>query len=204
MTVTLLSSPPDLSDQAVRHTQRSTDLQILPPLAGVDGPIQGELNICESQVYFYSESAGSGIAVEYPDIIIHAISRQDGRPSIYCQLEAGRFFPNQQLPEDEEEREDTVTELKFMPQDPGALEAIYMAMSTCAALHPDEDFLAEQKALEEENDFFADPSDESELNDIQQAALRHLESVFVPPPQQQQEEQQQQQQQNGTTEQDKQ
>ncbi|KAI9493873.1 regulator of volume decrease after cellular swelling-domain-containing protein [Zychaea mexicana] len=191
MTVTLLSSPPDLSDQAVRHTQCNIDLLILPPLSGVDSTIQGELNVCESQVYFYSESAGSGIAVEYPDIIIHAISRQDGRPSIYCQLEAGRFFPNQQLPEDEEEREDVVTELKFMPQDPGALEAIYMAMSTCAALHPDEDFLAEQKALEEENDFFADPSDETELNEVQQAALRHLESVFVSPAPQQQ-------QQNGT------
>ena len=72
-----------------------------------------------SQVYFYSATAGSGIAVEYPDIIIHAISRQDGRPSIYCQLEQDRFFPNQQLPEDEEERQDIVTELKFMPQDPG-------------------------------------------------------------------------------------
>ncbi|KAG2218351.1 hypothetical protein INT45_012970 [Circinella minor] len=199
MTVTLLNSPPDLSDQNVRHTQRNVDLQILPPLSGVEGTIQGELNVCESQVYFYSTLAGSGIAVEYPDIIIHAISRQEGRPSIYCQLEQGRFFPNQQLPEDEE---DSVTELKFMPQDPGSLEAIYMAMSTCAALHPDEDFLAEQKALEEENDFFADPSDENELNDIQQAALRHLESVFVPPPQQQQQqddEKEEQQQPNGTT-----
>ncbi|KAI8149622.1 regulator of volume decrease after cellular swelling-domain-containing protein [Fennellomyces sp. T-0311] len=183
MTVTLLSSSPDLSDQAVRHTQRNTELLVLPSLAGNPGPIKGELNVCESQVYFYSESTGSGIAVEYPDIIIHAISRQDGRPSIYCQLEAGRFFPNQQLPEDPEELEETVTELKFMPEDPGSLEAIYMAMSTCAALHPDEDFLAEQRALEEENDFFADPSDEAELNEVQQAALRHLESVFVQPQQ---------------------
>lgn len=73
-----------------------------------------------SQIYFYSESANSGIAVEYPDVIIHAISRQEGQPNIYCQLDAGLFFPNQQLPEDEQEREETVTELRLIPRDGGA------------------------------------------------------------------------------------
>lgn len=73
-----------------------------------------------SQVYFYSDSAKSGIAVEYPDIIIHAISRQQGQPNIYCQLDAGLFFPNQQLPEDEDERAETVTELRLIPRDGGA------------------------------------------------------------------------------------
>lgn len=164
-----------------------------------------------SQVYFYSEQAQSGIAVEYPDIIIHAISRQDGRPGIYCQLESGRFFPNQQIPE--EDQEDTVTELKFMPQDVGSckfireicgfwmsyyasVEAIYMALSECTALHPDEEFLAEQAALEDEGEFFADPSDEAELNEVQQAALRHLESVFEQPNGQVHQQQQQQDQQD--------
>ena len=47
MTVTLLNSPPDLSDQNVRHTQRNVDLQILPPLSGAEGTIQGDLNVCE-------------------------------------------------------------------------------------------------------------------------------------------------------------
>jgi nucleotide-sensitive chloride channel 1A len=59
--------------------------------------------------------AGSGIAVEYRDIIIHAISRQNGDPAIYCQLDAGLFFPNQQLPE--EDLDDIVTELNFTPVD---------------------------------------------------------------------------------------
>lgn len=136
MTVTLLSAAPDLSEQVVRYTQKDTGLLVLPPLAGVNEPIRGDLYVCEryvykfasccgallilcSQVYFYSTSANSGIAVDYPDIIIHAISRQEGRPCIYCQLEVGRFFPNQQLPEDEDEQ-DIVTELKFMPEDTGA------------------------------------------------------------------------------------
>lgn len=180
MTVTLLNQAPDVSSLKPRHIQKDTALLISPPLAGHEGPIFGDLSVCEDQVYFYSESANSGIAVEYPDIIIHAISRQQGQPNIYCQLDAGLFFPNQVLPEDEEERDETVTELRLIPRDGGALEGIYMAMSECAALHPDEEFMAEQEAYDDE-EFYADPSDEAELNEMQQAALAHLESVFEQP-----------------------
>ncbi|CEP12441.1 hypothetical protein [Parasitella parasitica] len=180
MTVTLLSQAPDVTSLKLRHVQKDTALLISPPLAGHPGPIFGELSVCEDQLYFYSETAQSGIAVEYPDIIIHAISRQDGQPNIYCQLDTGLFFPNQELPEDDQEREETVTELRLIPRDGGALEGIYMAMNECASLHPDEEFMAEQEE-EEDGDFYADPSDEAELNEIQQAALRHLESVFEPP-----------------------
>ncbi|KAI8091285.1 regulator of volume decrease after cellular swelling-domain-containing protein [Gilbertella persicaria] len=181
MTVTLLSQAPDLASSKPRHIQKDTQLFISPPLAGHQGPIVGDLSVCEEQFYFYSPSAQSGIAVEYPDIIIHAISRQDGQPSIYCQLDAGLFFPNQTLPEDEQEREETVTELRLVPQDSGALEGIYLAMSECAALHPDHEFMAEQEEDSDGQEFYADPSDEAELNEMQQAALRHLESVFEPP-----------------------
>ncbi|KAF7727460.1 hypothetical protein EC973_007529 [Apophysomyces ossiformis] len=177
MTVTLLSSPPNLSDLVVRSTQKDTGLIVLPPLAGIEGPLRGDLYVCESQLYFYSAEHQSGISVEYPDIIIHAISRQDGTPCIYCQLDAGLFFPNQQIPEDEE---DALTELKFVPRDPGALEGIYAAMSECAALHPDEEFMAEQAGSDEE--WYGNPHDEEELNEDQQAALRRLESVFQPSP----------------------
>ncbi|KAI8350128.1 regulator of volume decrease after cellular swelling-domain-containing protein [Blakeslea trispora] len=180
MTVTLLSEAPDLTTCKPRHIQKDTALLISPPLAGHEGPIFGDLSVCEEQFYFYSPSAQSGIAVEYPDIIIHAISRQQGQPNIYCQLDAGLFFPNQQLPEDEQEREETVTELRLIPRDSGALEGIYLAMSDCAALHPDHEFMAEQEESDE-GEFYADPSDEAELNEMQQAALRHLESVFEPP-----------------------
>jgi nucleotide-sensitive chloride channel 1A len=41
----------------------------------------------------------------------------EGQPNIYCQLESGLFFPNQQLPDDPEERDETVTELRFIPRD---------------------------------------------------------------------------------------
>lgn len=59
------------------------------------------------------------------------------------------------------------------------VEGIYLAMSECAALHPDKEFMEEQE--ESDQEFYA-PSDEAELNEVQQAALRHLESVFEQPP----------------------
>ncbi|KAI8333560.1 regulator of volume decrease after cellular swelling-domain-containing protein [Chlamydoabsidia padenii] len=180
MTITLLSSPPDLNNLAIRHTQNDVGLTVSPALSGAQGAIVGTLYVCESLLYFYSTVSNAGIAVEYPDIIIHAISRQHGDPAIYCQLDAGLFFPNQQLP-DEEDRDDIVTELNFTPTDTNSLEDIYLALSDCAALHPDEEFLAEQAALEGEDEYYTNPSDETELNEVQQAALRHLESVFEQP-----------------------
>jgi nucleotide-sensitive chloride channel 1A len=35
-------------------------------------------------------------------------------------LDSGIFFPNQQLPQDEEERQEIVTELRLIPRDSGA------------------------------------------------------------------------------------
>lgn len=61
------------------------------------------------------------------------------------------------------------------------VEGIYMAMSECAALHPDEESLEGEDHYGNDQEFYADPSDEAELNEMQQAALRHLESVFEPP-----------------------
>ncbi|KAG1052524.1 hypothetical protein G6F43_005350 [Rhizopus delemar] len=180
MTVTLLSQAPDLSTLKPHHVQKDTALLVSPPLAGHEGPIFGDIYVCEDQLYFYSESSGSGIAVEYPDIIIHAASRQEGQPNIYCQLDSGIFFPNQQLPQDEEERQEIVTELRLIPRDSGAVEGIYMAIADCTALHPDKEFMDDQQ--ESDQEFFANPSDETELGEVQQAALRHLETVFEQSP----------------------
>lgn len=47
MTVTLLTSRPDLQDQTVRYSQKNVELLVLPPLTGTDGTISGELFVCE-------------------------------------------------------------------------------------------------------------------------------------------------------------
>lgn len=47
MTVTLLQDAPDVSTLKPRHIQKDTALLISPPLAGHEGPIFGELSVCE-------------------------------------------------------------------------------------------------------------------------------------------------------------
>ncbi|CAO3658867.1 unnamed protein product [Rhizopus stolonifer] len=153
MTVTLLSKAPDFTTLKTRHVQKDSALLISPPLDNHKGPMFGDIIVCEDQLYFYSESSTLGIAVPYPNIVIHAASRQEGQPNIYYGHD--------------------VTELRFIPRDSGAVEGIYMTMSDCAELYPD-------NAIENEQEFSADPSDDTELNELQQAAFKHLETVFEP------------------------
>ncbi|ORX61467.1 hypothetical protein DM01DRAFT_317987 [Hesseltinella vesiculosa] len=175
MTITLLSQAPDFSDLTVRYTGQNMGLKVSPPLAGVPDALQGTLYVCESMLYFYSNNVNSGIAVEYPDIIIHAISRQDSQPSIYCQLDAGLFFPSQQFPDDQG-RSAVAYSLSLSFFELPLVEDIYLALSDCAALHPD---LEDEE--EDDQQYFIDPSDPGELSEMQQAALQHLESVFEQP-----------------------
>lgn len=59
------------------------------------------------------------------------------------------------------------------------VETLYDAMSQCAVLHPDAEEEGDEQEDEEE-EWYADPSDEAELNEVQQAALDHLATVFEP------------------------
>lgn len=71
-----------------------------------------------SQVYFWSEVHNTGVALWYPDIIIHAIMRQEDREAIYCQLGEGIHFPAQvsgTTDNEQEDGDDIMTELYFIP-----------------------------------------------------------------------------------------
>jgi nucleotide-sensitive chloride channel 1A len=57
------------------------------------------------------------------------------------------------------------------------VETLYNALSQCAVLHPDAD---DEQEDEDEEEWYADPSDEAELNEVQRAALDHLSTVFQP------------------------
>ncbi|CAI2169778.1 17932_t:CDS:2 [Funneliformis geosporum] len=169
MAITIISTPPAVitREQArqmqqnppedgiigpiARHTQQHVRVQFSPPAA--DALLgKGTLWVTERQVYFYSWDTNNGLAIDYPTIIIHGISRHDTGPSIYTQLDEklnplGRT--SQSAAHDiEEEEEDHTSELKFIPDDIGALDAIFEAFSECAALHPDKEFMASLAYLE--------------------------------------------------------
>jgi chloride channel, nucleotide-sensitive, 1A len=55
---------------------------------------------------------GKGFQVEYPSITLHAISRAENKPSIYCQLDES--IP--EVPADDNEDTNEMKELFIIPQ----------------------------------------------------------------------------------------
>ena len=90
--------------------------------------------------------ARTSLALSYPQIVIHAISR-DPKPCIYLQLDddsegdfIGAADGAQALAEEaeEEEEEAEVTpELRIVPCDPSLVDEIFKVLCECAALNPD-------------------------------------------------------------------
>ncbi|RGB25567.1 regulator of volume decrease after cellular swelling-domain-containing protein [Rhizophagus diaphanus] len=200
------NSPDAIIEPIARHIQQNVYVRFTPPVPDtILG--KGTLWVTESKLYFYSWDTNTGLAIDYPTIIIHAISRQQAPdstgPCIYTQLNE-RFnvstgTPTQQTlasltsREVDEEEDDITAELKFIPDDIGALDAIFEALSECAALHPDKEFMDEEDPDDEfyygnGNDddnsqwFAAAPSDEQELSEIGRASLAYLESIIDNPP----------------------
>jgi chloride channel, nucleotide-sensitive, 1A len=104
----------------------------------------------ESKLYFYSQNTSTGLAIDYPTIIIHAISRQqaldDTGPCIYTQLNeklnvftafdrtSAQHQPSASTASQEDEREDDedyTTELKFIPDDIGARKSAIVPLVYC-------------------------------------------------------------------------
>lgn len=122
-------------------------------------------------------STGRGFQVDYPSITLHAISRAESGPSIYCQLDEGAT--NQDEAEQNDDEDSPMRELILIPQDSVArrslphqppntsaltlysknkyssspVEPIFEALSHCASLHPDP---ADADDMDDDNDAFID------------------------------------------------
>ncbi|KAJ3110992.1 hypothetical protein HDU96_006092 [Phlyctochytrium bullatum] len=87
---------------------------------------------------------------------------------------AGEKRPAEEELEREEAEEEATAEMRIVPDDPASLDAIYQALSECAALHPDPDFEDE----DDDGDMMYTAEDAAELSEIGQAALQHIEQAF--------------------------
>ncbi|KAJ7116350.1 regulator of volume decrease after cellular swelling-domain-containing protein [Mycena epipterygia] len=119
----------------LRHKEENVSATLDPPLDGFSAQdsVQGTLYIIESVLVFMS-TTGRGFQIEYPAITLHAVSRAEAGPSIYCQLdehagEAEGAASNDEMSD--------MRELSIVPQSAASLEPIFEALSRCAALHPD-------------------------------------------------------------------
>ncbi|TSM28193.1 Methylosome subunit pICln [Bagarius yarrelli] len=121
----------------------------------------GTLCVAESCVSWV-DASGIGFSLDYPSISLHAISRDlSAYPAehLYVQVNSRNKavdhlfvedFQDDEVKGEEEEDESSdvgeddddvstgaFTEIRFVPNDKGTLEKMFVAMSECQALHPD-------------------------------------------------------------------
>ncbi|KAJ7220026.1 regulator of volume decrease after cellular swelling-domain-containing protein, partial [Mycena pura] len=147
-TAAVAETPASFSDipPVLFHKEDNVSVTLDPPLDGfsADDGAQGTLYIIESVLVFMS-STGRAFQIEYPAITLHAVSRAEAGPSIYCQLDEHAGEPEGAASNDEM---DDMRELSIIPQTAESLEPIFEALSRCAALHPDKDATASDDDLD--------------------------------------------------------
>ncbi|GAQ85444.1 hypothetical protein KFL_002350190 [Klebsormidium nitens] len=148
----------------------------------------GTLHITTRRLIWFSQSdQGRNYAVDFPSLILHAISRNPEaypRPCIYTQIDSGV-----EKEEDSEEDVDghseggitdlsSVSEMRLIPEDASVLDHLFSVMSECAELNPD----PEAEDEDEEGEFFYD-EDEVRGDESRAAALDHFDSLLQAPQQ---------------------
>ncbi|KAJ7646774.1 regulator of volume decrease after cellular swelling-domain-containing protein [Roridomyces roridus] len=127
----------------LRLKQEGVTVRFEPPLDGFSeqDSAEGTLFVIESVLVFMS-TTGRGWQIEYPSITLHAMSRGEAGPSIYCQLDESVGSSN-------DDGDAEMRELSIIPMDATSLEPIFDALSHCATLHPDK---ADEDAMADDDD----------------------------------------------------
>ncbi|EJD49665.1 hypothetical protein AURDEDRAFT_84813, partial [Auricularia subglabra TFB-10046 SS5] len=154
----------------LRHLEQAVVLSLDPPLDGVQcTEARGALYVTERVVAFVPADGSAGFSVDYPTLILHAISRSEDGPLLYCQLDESIGVEGAE----EDDDVDTTREIKIVPASPEALEPIFEAISLCASLN------ADPVDEDDEDEAFLDADeDQEELSEVGRAALAHLESII--------------------------
>lgn len=118
---TLVSSTPEnFADipAVLRHKQENVRVAFDPPIDSHPTWSSGTLYVIDSFLVFIQDADQKGFQIEYPAIILHAVSRAVGEiPSIYCQLDANFGNPDVAGKEDADEE---IKELLITPNDPSS------------------------------------------------------------------------------------
>jgi len=131
--VVLTSFPPPT--EGIKLVQSSTGAFINSRDLGT-----GTLYIAESRVSWVSASSGEGFSLEYPHISLHAVSKDLSsfpRECLYLMLDSKLEESDPDDEDSDEEPESGMSEVRFIPEDRGLLDAMFHAMSVCQTLHPD-------------------------------------------------------------------
>ncbi|KAI9294714.1 hypothetical protein K502DRAFT_247136 [Neoconidiobolus thromboides FSU 785] len=114
---------------------------------------EGTLYINESFFGFYSTVSETGFKLDYRSLVLHALTMdpESHKPILYCQI--NKLFQSL-LPNGHDTGDlDEFSELKFTFHSVGDAEPIYMAISQCQELYPDQDSENEQETDINEMEF---------------------------------------------------
>ncbi|KAH8983183.1 regulator of volume decrease after cellular swelling-domain-containing protein [Lactarius akahatsu] len=119
----------------LRHKVQDVSVAFDPPIVGFseEDSARGTLYIIESVLAYQSSTTGRAFQIEYPSITLHAISRGESGPFVYCQLDDSPAT----AADGDEDAEPRMRELSLTPQPSDSLDPIFEALSICASLHPD-------------------------------------------------------------------
>ncbi|KAH7106446.1 regulator of volume decrease after cellular swelling-domain-containing protein [Auriculariales sp. MPI-PUGE-AT-0066] len=177
----LTSATPDSFDSIppiIRHKDDNVTLTLDPPLDQIPSQnASGTLYVTEKVVAFVGPD-GRGFSVDYPTLILHAISRAEDGPLLYCQLDES--IGTEQA---DDEDVDGLREIRIKPSSPDTLETLFEAISLCASLNTDnvpddEDDENDDAFIDANEGEFQAVSDEAELSEVGRAALAYMESII--------------------------
>ncbi|CAE6425779.1 unnamed protein product, partial [Rhizoctonia solani] len=112
------STPSSFGDipPVLQHKEENVQVTFDPPIPDLGNNEKGTLYVIESALAFVWPS-GTGFTVEYPRITLHAVSRGESGPSVYCQLDESPNGPG--APGEDDEQEDSeMREMKIIPSNP--------------------------------------------------------------------------------------
>lgn len=174
----------DVPTEGVRHVQDET-------VAYVEDDSQGNGSLyITDNVVTWRNSSGQGFSLQYPSISLHAVSRDLNAFPQECLflMVDGKLSDDadsrQKSSDDEDEvvgpfeGDTATTEVRFVPTDKGALDAMFNAMSDCQALHPDEQD-TDSEADDFEANYYEGVEGEDNLTPEGQRTLQHLENLLL-------------------------
>lgn len=129
---------------------------------------KGTLFIAESRLAWVNSSTGQGFSVEYPNISMHAISRDlqaYEQECLYLMLDVKlEEVVSDDTANDDDSDGSNMTEMRFVPDDKGMLDAMFHALNECQVLHPDPN-----DSFSDEEEIYEDADEEGEYNLMDEA-----------------------------------
>ena len=164
----LVLSPVELPSTSTTNSDAQIQVKHLEPNTTVYhgntqfGTGEGTLSITTEKLIWRSDTDGQGFTLAYPEISLHAISKDLSNfhsECLYLMLDDGNEADHESGDDDSIP---AINELRFIPRDLTKLDPMYRALCVCQLLHPDPQ---DSVSSEDGDEFFGLEGDEGDNGD---------------------------------------